>query len=224
MVNVAEPTFTKTPPDAETVPDTHADTCAAALLLRLDALGIMCWSQYGAIRFRPRSAVPDDLAADIRANTPAITALLATRPNRRALPRPPRRHLTAEEKTQRRMKRALARHCGGNPSPTQVLLIDEIVRLSTIVARMDKKIADGDADHGNGASRRYLAYSNSLSRALGRLGLDAVPEPAPTLDELVAGITRNAPAPHVRAPLPPVDEDDGADDVDGLDAFSEAAE
>jgi hypothetical protein len=72
----------------------------------------------------------------------------------------------------------LIRHVGGAPTKVQAVLIDRATMLQCHVSRMDIQalVAGGMSDH---ASRQYLAWSNTLTRTLARLGLDAAPPPPP---------------------------------------------
>lgn len=70
----------------------------------------------------------------------------------------------------------LIQHVGGSPSVTQRLLIERCVQLSLHLALLDRKLATGEI-LGEGASRQYLAWSNSLSRALRELGLQPAATP-----------------------------------------------
>jgi hypothetical protein len=88
----------------------------------------------------------------------------------------------------RRTKAALVTHTGGKPSATQRALIDRAAMLTLHLARMDARATDegGLSDH---ASREYLAWSNTLTRTLRTLGLEAVPPPPPrvrTVQEIIA--------------------------------------
>jgi hypothetical protein len=67
-------------------------------------------------------------------------------------------------------------HVGGKPSATQKALIERAAMLTLHLARMDMRAMEaGDlSDH---ASRQYLAWSNTLSRTLTQLGLEAAPPP-----------------------------------------------
>ncbi len=94
----------------------------------------------------------------------------------------------------RRTKAALCAHVGGKPSATQRALIDRAAQLTLHVARMDARAMEdgGLSDH---ATREYLAWSNTLSRTLALLGLDAVPAPpprVPTVKEILAEQARAA--------------------------------
>ena len=49
---------------------------AAALLARLDALGVTARADHGTLRLRPASAVPAELLAELRAGKDAVLTLL----------------------------------------------------------------------------------------------------------------------------------------------------
>ena len=86
---------------------------------------------------------------------------------------------TAEAKLMQRVKSDLVKHCGGNPSAVQRMLIDQAAMLTLRVHLMDKaSIADPALSERNG--RQRLAWSNSLTRTLRQLGLSAAPPPKDT--------------------------------------------
>src|SRR3954471_11053088 len=65
---------------------------------------------------------------------------------------------------------ALIEHCGGHPSVTQLQIIERCCWLSLKLAMLDGKIATGkDTDFD---SNQYLAWSNSLRRAMRDLGFE----------------------------------------------------
>ena len=65
---------------------------------------------------------------------------------------------------------ALVAHLGGSPSAVERALIDRIALLTLHVSMFDRRaLAAGSLSERD--SRAYLAYSNSLSRALARLGI-----------------------------------------------------
>jgi len=86
----------------------------------------------------------------------------------------------------RRTRAALVAHVGGKPSATPRALIDRAANLTLHVARMDAQAmeAGGLSDH---ASRQYLAWSNSLTRTLAVLGLDAVKASRPSVRDYLNG-------------------------------------
>ena len=75
----------------------------------------------------------------------------------------------------------LTAHLGGAPSATQRALIDRAAWLTLRMALMDAKGADGHLSERDG--REYLAWSNSLTRALVALGLQAATARPMTLPE-----------------------------------------
>ena len=92
----------------------------------------------------------------------------------------------------RRTKAALTVHLGGKPSATQKAMIDRAAMLTLHLARMDERAVQlGEfSDH---ASRQYLAWSNSLTRTLALLGLDATAAARPSLRDYLAGKAEAAP-------------------------------
>lgn len=72
---------------------------------------------------------------------------------------------------------------GGQPSPAQRIVIERAVMLTVQLARMDAKALAGGAmsDH---ATREYLAWSNTLTRLLARLGLKGQPPKPRTIAEI----------------------------------------
>jgi hypothetical protein len=100
---------------------------------------------------------------------------------------------TAEAKLMRGVKADLAKHCGGAPSATQRMLIDQAAMLTLRLHLMDKEsIADPALSERNG--RQYLAWANSLSRLLRQLGLEGMPERQPTLKDHLAARAAQASA------------------------------
>lgn len=82
----------------------------------------------------------------------------------------------AESKLLASVKKDLTAHLGGKPSAVQRMLIDRIAALSLRCHLMERESAQsGEMSERNG--RSYLAWSNSLTRALRQIGLDAVPPP-----------------------------------------------
>jgi hypothetical protein len=91
----------------------------------------------------------------------------------------------AEAKFMRGVKADLVKHCGGAPSATQRMLIDQAAMLTLRLHLMDKaSIADPVMSERN--SRSYLAWANALSRLLRQLGIRGATERPPTLQELLA--------------------------------------
>jgi hypothetical protein len=86
----------------------------------------------------------------------------------------------AEARMMSRVRTDLIKHVGGNPSAVQRMLIDQAAMLTLRVHLMDKQsIADPELSERNG--RQRLAWSNSLTRTLRELGLEATPPPKPKL-------------------------------------------
>ena len=85
----------------------------------------------------------------------------------------------------RRIRDELVAHVGGKPSAVEIALIERAAQLQLRLAIFDARFVEkGDmSDHD---VRTYLAWSNSLTRTLGELGLDAKPKPAKTLAEHLA--------------------------------------
>src|ERR1700730_12280035 len=80
------------------------------------------------------------------------------------------------------VREELTRHVGGDPSAVQRALITRCCWLSLRLAMLDKKLASG-RDFTEIDSNVYLAWSNTLSRTVARLGLD-VPASASTVDPM----------------------------------------
>jgi hypothetical protein len=80
----------------------------------------------------------------------------------------------------RRARTELTTHIGGKPSATQKALIDRAAMLTLHIARMDAKAIEA-GDFSDHASRQYLAWSNTLTRTLRTLGLEATPPPQPKM-------------------------------------------
>jgi hypothetical protein len=97
----------------------------------------------------------------------------------------------------RMVERTLAEHVGGAPSAAQRMLISRAALLSLQLHAMDEAaLAAGEMSEGN--SRRYLAWSNTLTRCLASLGLKGAAAKPPSLADLAAELRRPKP----QAPLP----------------------
>lgn len=83
-----------------------------------------------------------------------------------------------------RLRAELTVHVGGAPSAAARVLIERAVWLSLAVARLDARmLSDGGlSDH---ASREYLAWSNSLTRTMRALGLEAAPDRPETIEDIM---------------------------------------
>lgn len=79
---------------------------------------------------------------------------------------------------------SLLRHVGGSPTATQRATIELAVQLRARLVAMDFAFAE-NGDQSGHDSRTYLSWSNSLSRAMFRLGMKAAAERPPTLDEIM---------------------------------------
>jgi hypothetical protein len=92
---------------------------------------------------------------------------------------------TKESGLLRHVRATLAKHVGGNPSAVQSALIERIAWLSLHVAQLDAKMVES-GKYTMHDSNQYLAYSNSLARALAALGLKGATEAPQTLAQLIA--------------------------------------
>jgi hypothetical protein len=92
---------------------------------------------------------------------------------------------TKEARLMRDLRRELTAHVGGSPSATQRALIERASWLTLHTAQIDGKIADGGrlTEHD---ARMYLAWSNSLTRCLRQLGMQAAAQKPPTLTDYLA--------------------------------------
>lgn len=85
----------------------------------------------------------------------------------------------------RQIRDDLTRHVGGAPSSVQRQLIERAAMLTLHVALFDAKaLKAGGLSERDG--RQYLAYSNSLARALAQLGMSPTSPRPPTLAEHLA--------------------------------------
>jgi hypothetical protein len=77
----------------------------------------------------------------------------------------------------------LIQHCGGNPSPVQRALIEQACQIKLRLFKMDQKFAKsgGMTEHD---TAHYLAWSNSYTRTVSRLGLTNPDEKPDPLDNL----------------------------------------
>ena len=95
---------------------------------------------------------------------------------------------TFEGKLLRDTRNLLIQHVGGSPSATQRAMIERCAFLTLRVALLDRKALQGDAatDIDN---RTYIAFSNTLTRTLARLGPAVAAQRAATLaDKLAAKV------------------------------------
>jgi hypothetical protein len=88
--------------------------------------------------------------------------------------------------------------------------------LSLHTAHLDARaVAAGTLSERDAA--QYLAWNNSLSRALAALGLKAAAQQPQSLADLLADISRNAPVAPASTPATGFDAPDGAPDADAAD-------
>jgi hypothetical protein len=78
-----------------------------------------------------------------------------------------------EARLMRETRAALTTHVGGAPSVAQQMLIERAAQLQLRLAMFDRTFAKDGAD-SESASKRYVAWSASLSRTLRILGVQAV--------------------------------------------------
>ena len=93
----------------------------------------------------------------------------------------------AEGRRLREFRAELTAHVGGAPTATQRALIDRATVLQHHLTTLDRKMAEAE-DLSDHASRRYLAWSNTLARTLVRLGLEAARPPPQTPQQALAAI------------------------------------
>lgn len=95
---------------------------------------------------------------------------------------------TREGRLMRRVRSELTAHVGGKPSATQRMLIERATTLSLYVEMLDRKMLEAGAQTEHD-SRTYLAWSNSLTRTLRELGLQApdLADPMNRLHQHIAG-------------------------------------
>src|SRR5579859_7878760 len=104
---------------------------------------------------------------------------------------------TREGRLLKHVRGELTAHIGGKPTAVQAALIDRAALLTLHVAMLDAKaLGPGGRPGMSGHDQRaYLAFSNSLARALRELGIEpAAAERAPSLADILAGHPSTAPA------------------------------
>jgi hypothetical protein len=92
---------------------------------------------------------------------------------------------TKKARLLRETRAALIGHVGGNPSVVERALIERAVWQTLRVAQYDAKVATGET-LSEDEDRTHLAWVNSLSRTLARLGLKGTAVKTPSLAELLA--------------------------------------
>lgn len=80
---------------------------------------------------------------------------------------------TREARLMKQTRAELIAHVGGRPSATERMMIEQAAQLRLRLAVMDRAFGQS-ANMTEHDSRQYLAWSNSYTRLLGRLG-DAAP-------------------------------------------------
>ena len=81
---------------------------------------------------------------------------------------------TREAALMRDTRARLIAHVGGSPSAVELALIERAAQLTFKVAQLDAKLdANAMSDHDH---RHYLAWSNSLTRTLEKLGMKGAAE------------------------------------------------
>ena len=91
---------------------------------------------------------------------------------------------SSDARAMRRVKIELIAHVGGKPSATQKALIERIVMLGHQIALMDARHSEGGWTERDG--RQYLAWVNSHSRLIGRLGMKSAAQAPRTLEQHIA--------------------------------------
>ena len=95
----------------------------------------------------------------------------------------------------RRVREELTAHLGGKVSPVQSVLITRAAWLSLYIDRIDREAIKAGGAMKEHLSRQYLAWNNTLTRTLARLGLQGAPsQDPPGLARLLSGINTPAPA------------------------------
>ncbi|AQU89401.1 hypothetical protein B0W47_17795 (plasmid) [Komagataeibacter nataicola] len=91
-----------------------------------------------------------------------------------------------EARLLRKVRAELTAHIGGRPTITQKALIERAAWMTLHLGMMDRKML-GDVPSERDA-RQYLAWSNTLTRAIAQLGVRDTSERnrPPSLDELLA--------------------------------------
>jgi hypothetical protein len=92
----------------------------------------------------------------------------------------------------RETRRQLTAHVGGTPSATQSVLIERAAMLRLHLAQLDEKALAAGGSLTDHDSRQYLAWSNSLDRAMRTLGIHGAPAPAPSLAAYLAARAQSA--------------------------------
>ena len=90
---------------------------------------------------------------------------------------------TKEARLLKQVRQELTRHLGGKLTAPQRALVERAAYLQLRRAVLDQHMIDGTFSDFD--SKQYLAFANSLRRALSSLGLDAsAAEKPPSLDDI----------------------------------------
>ena len=79
----------------------------------------------------------------------------------------------------------LIQHLGGQPSATQLVLVDRVAWLMLHCLLLDRRMVSAKQDWGENDRKCYLAFSNALVRTLREIGLEGNPARQPTLAEVL---------------------------------------
>jgi hypothetical protein len=123
--------------------------------------------------------------------TPAIDRPIPPRRHRPYKPRPKRDPFlatlpglgTRDGRRLRALRADLVAHCGGAPTAPQGLLIDRVVMLTWQSVQLDRAAAKATGPDAVQVAESAMAITNTIGRALCRLGLDAAPRPRETYVE-----------------------------------------
>jgi hypothetical protein len=91
---------------------------------------------------------------------------------------------TREARLVASLRAELIAHLGGSPSVAQRMMIDQACELQLRIAIMNRKFMQ-TAEFTEHDSRTFLAWNNSLTRLLARIGLKGIRPPQPTLVEMM---------------------------------------
>jgi|SRR5580700_10642391 hypothetical protein len=83
----------------------------------------------------------------------------------------------------KQVRTELTRQLGGRLTPAQVAMVERCAMLQLRCAVLDGKLLNGTFSEYDG--KTYLAFSNSLARALKMLGLKATAAKGPSLAEVL---------------------------------------
>lgn len=91
-----------------------------------------------------------------------------------------------EARLLRKVRADLTAHIGGRPTIAQKVLIERAAWMTLHLDMMDRKMLGGAPSERD--ARQYLAWSNTLTRAIAQLGIHDTAERnrPPSLDELLA--------------------------------------